>query len=388
MIKVYKRLHWQSIILYERLRYSTEKGPKLKRYVKHPYAMLAHSSNAAHPVKSLGFCGFARAFWVSPIVAILFIVSFVYSSSDRVLAADNAIAGSDPAHSLFPRDSWVALKNGEQQWYAFRDEGDDTPIVVRMTVLPEQGATFRVITAEGVRAWKRSAELQPIGAGSVLELFPNDRYWTGSFVQSGTYYVLVESQARGPSNYKLTITGRGVSFPLLSFSNQYTLPVTPADGYPIGNTPEPQFTAPITSQIRAATEQAEVPDQPNSSPEHPLPPVGKTASIAPSETQWYGFRDEGDESTIQVSADATPDPCLAFEVWTPEQLRLWQLGTAFVPIGQGTANPSLNADLFWAGSFVKSGIYYVVVKRDPAVNGACTYQLQVMGDDVSLLLPD
>jgi hypothetical protein len=321
---------------------------------------------------------------------LLVVGSLLFSTSQRTLAADHSSAGSDPAHPLFPNDSWVTLKNSEQQWYAFRDEGDGTPIVVRMTVLPEQGATFRVITAEGVRRWERSGELQPIGAGSVLDLFPNNLYWTGSFVQSGTYYVLVESQGRGQSNYKLSIMGKGVSFPLRSFSQPTTLEDTPHNGYPLGNslaiTPQLTLESPFLS-TPAVTPTA-LPNRPNSSPENPLPPVGKTESIAPGETQWYGFRDEGDESTIQVSADATPNDCLAFELWTPEQLRLWQLGETFVPVGQGTANPSLKVDRFWAGSFIKSAIYYVVVKRNPSVIGTCTYKLQVTGDDVSLLLTD
>ncbi|MEZ4620690.1 MAG: hypothetical protein R2867_34985 [Caldilineaceae bacterium] len=61
--------------------------------------------------------------------------------------------------------------------------------------------------------------------------------------------------------------------------------------------------------------------------------------------------------------------------------------SAFQPIGQGTANELLKADLFWTGSFVKSGIYYVVVQRDPIAEGVCSYQLRVTGEDVSLIQP-
>jgi hypothetical protein len=124
-----------------------------------------------------------------------------------------------------------------------------------------------------------------------------------------------------------------------------------------------------------------------SSAENPLPPVGQSWALRTDTTHWYAFRDEGDESSIQVRADATPDTCAAFQVWTPEQLRLWQLGETFRPIGQGTPNATLRADLFWTGSFVKSGIYYVIVKRAPAIAENCTYKLWVTGDDVSLVRP-
>lgn len=298
----------------------------------------------------------------------------VFLGGQQVFAA----AGDDPTHPLFPTDSWVRLESGTKQWYAFRDEGDDTAITVRMTVLPVHGATFTVLTAEAVARWARGEGLSAVGAGSEIKLFPNDLYWTGSFVQSGTYYVLVQSSGQGASNYHLTISGSGVSFPLLSFTQPPSPMMNQPTLYPSGSrlpTPTPVAT------------QANAPPQALSSPENPLPPIGKTLAVGVGELHWYAFRDEGDESSIQVNADATPDTCLTFQVWTPEQLRLWQLGEEFRPVGQGTANPILKADLFWTGSFVKSGIYYVVVKRDPIVQGPCAYQLTVLGDGVSLVLP-
>jgi hypothetical protein len=130
-----------------------------------------------------------------------------------------------------------------------------------------------------------------------------------------------------------------------------------------------------------------VPALPNSSSENPLPPTGKTMAIAVDERHWYAFRDEGDAASIEVTADATPDDCLTFQVWTPDQLRLWQLGERFRAVGEGTANPILKADLFWTGSFVKSGLYYVVVARTPTARHPCSYKLWVTGEDISLVIP-
>lgn len=314
---------------------------------------------------------------------LLIVVSLLcLSSCHSALAADHYGAGDSPTRPRFPTDQWVALANGEQHWYAFRDEGDNTAITVQMTVVPRHGATVTVFTPEQSSRWLSGEDVAAVGAGSEIPRFPNDLYWTGSFVQSGTYYVLVESGGQGLSNYKLTISGSRVSFPLLSFTPPISPLIGPTHPYAMDNRP-PVAPTPVVTPTLTATPAP----PPLSSPETPLPPIGKTLSIATGETHWYAFRDEGDDATIRVSADATPDDCLTFQVWTPEQLRLWQLGEEFRPVGQGTVNTFLKADRFWTGSFVKAGIYYIVVKPDPATTGACTYTLHVMGDDVSLVLP-
>ena len=302
-----------------------------------------------------------------------------FLSNQPLLAA--APPGADPTRPLFPTDNWLTLTSGAHHWYAFRDEGDGASIVVRLTVIPEEEANFAVFTPAAVQAWQRGEPLVAVGEGNPLALFPNDRYWTGSFVQSGTYYVLVQSRGQGPSSYRLTINGPDVSFPIHSFAHQGAADTKQPPHYPMGNrrpTPALPTPTPTSEPMTAAA---------LSSAENPLPPVGKPMTIAVNEIQWYAFHDEGDASMIQVSADVTPDQCLAFQVWTPAQLTEWQQGAEVRPVGQGTANPEIKADLFWSGSFVKSDIYYVVVTRNPAVPGVCTYKLLVLGDDVSLVLP-
>lgn len=289
------------------------------------------------------------------------------------------IAGGNSDLGYFPLSvaDWVTLANGTQHWYAFHNEGASTAldggaITVRMTVLPDQGATFMILTPDQVRQWLRGEALNPVGAGTKDALFPNESTWTGSFVQSGTYCILVKSAGHGLSNYKLTISGQGLTFPSAN-----------AGPVPGPNDCLHNIRPPLAAQ--AITPTVAVPS--NSSPEQPLLPVGRTVTIARGERQWYTFRDEGDDASIQVIADATPDHCLTFQIWTPEQLQRWQHKESFIPVGQGTPNTFLKADLFWTGSFVKSGLYYVVVERDRSTPGDCAYKLWVTGHDVSLPLP-
>lgn len=309
-----------------------------------------------------------------------------YLQAAPVAAAPWQCKDGQTAAPLTPIDAWMALADGEQQWYAFRDEGDDTPIAIRMTVVPAGGARFIVLTAAQANDWVRGETTTAVGQGTPSSVVNDDLYWSGSFVQSGTYYVLVKSNNQGLSNYKLVINGKRVADPLLSFA--WSNPPTPTGEAicppPTGSTnTAPQSTATPTVAIPPVVTTTVL----TSSPENPLPPIGKRLAIALGERHWYAFRDEGDDATIQIRADATPDHCLTFQVWTAEQLRLWRLNESFDPVGEGTANASLKADLFWSGSFVKSGTYYVVVTHDRASPNGCTYALAVTGDNVSLVNP-
>lgn len=309
------------------------------------------------------------------LLALVVMGFLLWVDREPTLAAPAVCAAIPSANPLLATDTWVSLANGERHWYAFRDEGDSTTIAVRMTVLPEHSAAFWVLTPEQFKRWQQGEAIEAVGAGTEPALFYHDLYWTGSFVQSGIYYVLVESNGQGVSNYKLTIRGDRISFPLQRFPIIGQVPACPTDGSQPAPSPTPNGGEANPSALVV------------SSPESPLPPVGKLVTIAVGESHWYAFRDEGDEASIQIRADATPDACLTFQVWTPENLQRWQQGQEFRPVGQGTTNATLKADLFWSGSFVKSGIYYVVVKHNPALSNSCTYALTVTGDDVSLVLP-
>lgn len=329
--------------------------------------------------------------WV--LSSLIFVGVALFGYPERTLANSFLCVegvGNEPTHPFTPIDAWIALQDGDQHWYAFRDEGDDTPIRVRLSVVPANGATFSVLTPAQVMAWRRGDVVAPVGAGSPSTVFDGDLYWTGSFVDSGIYYILVESSWRGLSNYMLSIQGDRVSFPLTSFIQPLPPIATFGSECSIPVAPNPTAT-PVTAEptggrlpVATATAASSII---YSTPEEPLPPIGKSLPIQGDDVHWYAFRDEGDDGAIAIRATANPAHCIAFALWTPDQLRLWQQNIEFRAVGEGTVNEQMNGDLFWTGSFVKSGIYHIVVTHDPAIPGDCTYQLRVTGEDVSLLLP-
>ncbi|MCB0109331.1 MAG: hypothetical protein KDE53_25585, partial [Caldilineaceae bacterium] len=112
----------------------------------------------------------------------------------------------------------------EKQWYAFRDEGDQTSIAVRMQVTPGDRAFFEVLTPEEVNKWANGETFDPVGAGTKNADLGDDLYWTGSFVSSGTYYVVVTSRNLGDSEYTLSINGDDVSFPTAQVASPQAAP--------------------------------------------------------------------------------------------------------------------------------------------------------------------
>jgi hypothetical protein len=316
----------------------------------------------------------ANKHFVQVWLALLIVGAMTISGAGVALAADDAgDAGSGPGTAMSPSDGWVQLANGEKQWYAFRDEGDQSSISVRMNVTPGDRAFFEVLTPEQVNKWANGETFDPVGAGTKNADLGDDLYWTGSFVSSGTYYVVVTSRNFGDSQYTLSINGDDVSFPMAQ--------VAAPQAAPVATTPEVAQAQPVAEPAMSIEEQMAM--MTGSSADAALAPVGDTMQIASGQKQWYAFYDGGDGHSIQIRADVQPDSGLSFQVLTPAELRLWQQGMSYDPVGRGTENADLNADLFWTGSFVKGGTYYIVVEPSGLNAGPITYNLTVTGEDVS-----
>lgn len=285
-------------------------------------------------------------------------------ASMGVVAAFAQEPGFDPGSAGGPSANWVSINPGQDHWYAFRDEGDRESIEITLDVQPADRASFKVVTQDNLRRWADGEKLVGVGAGTQNASMDDKLFWTGSFVKGDTYYVLVEGDNFIASTYKLTISGKDVSFPTLA-EPMMTEDVMASE---MALTVEPAPAAAVESGMSA---------------EMAMAPIGAYKQILPGQTQWYAFRDEGDQSQISINVDAVPDSGVTFEVWTPEQLRLWKAGETFDPVGAGTENTAIKADLFWSGSFIKGDTYYVVVKHSNLTNAPATYSLTVEGDDVS-----
>jgi hypothetical protein len=124
-------------------------------------------------------------------------------------------AGTGPANAITSPKGWVTTTPGATTWYAFSYLGDGSQITVHMFVYPSSAASYTVWTPQDLLSsqsgWTLGGSTSPVGIGSPNPNNGNDIMWSGSFITSGTYYVVV-SQGKTPGGYNLQITGSGVSF--------------------------------------------------------------------------------------------------------------------------------------------------------------------------------
>ena len=53
--------------------------------------------------------------------------------------------------------------------------------------------------------------MEPIGRGSADDFVAGDLSWSGNFVESGRYYLILTNGSSQSANYTLSISGDGVS---------------------------------------------------------------------------------------------------------------------------------------------------------------------------------
>ena len=218
------------------------------------------------------------------ILSIIGIISVFTLSSISAADIDTG-PGSGPAHAFVPTTNRVTLEAGGQHWYVFHDEGDAGTISIELNVEPDDGATFQVITTEQIRRWVQGEKLVGIGAGTKNDNVSADLFWTGSFVQSGDYYVMVEGQ-ESASNYQLEISGDDVSLSIRTIAPRPDPDILMSDELGL----EVETDLYRTASVQGGT-----------GPNDPLPPTGVQMHIRQGQKHWYAFRDEGDGAQIRLA---------------------------------------------------------------------------------------
>ena len=250
--------------------------------------------------------------------------------------------GAGPADALTPSNGWGVLSAGQQVWYAFQYAGDSSPIMVRVSADPSNAVAVSVWTQTDVQDWTQGNAPDPVGSGSVNDLYAGDLTWTGNFNAAGVYYVVVESN--GPvANYRLQISGNGVSFPSAKSAQAAT------------------ESAPAAA--RPATTAATAPARTGYGPGDALTADGKWAPLGVGQKVWYVFQGYGSDFRATVQMSVAPGGSAGFSIWTAEEVAQWQQGLGAEPVGRGSANSLYGGDLVWTGSFNLTGAYYVLVEQ-------------------------
>lgn len=98
---------------------------------------------------------------------------------------------------------------------------------------------------------------------------------------------------------------------------------------------------------------------------------------------WYAFAYDGTGSPIEVRLETVPQDSLDVTIWTPREIRNWELGLESDPVGYGSQAVDAPGTLTWNGEFSIAGVYYVMVERTVDQPGKSYYLLGVSGEGVS-----
>jgi hypothetical protein len=118
-------------------------------------------------------------------------------------------AGPDSARAMPAVEQRLTI--GQRIWYAFRYAGDNSPIVIEMSVNPPTAASFALWTPLNVKLWSEGGKENPVGHGTPNEGAGGALVWVGNFNEAGIYYVVVDQTGPYTGSFTLTASGTAVT---------------------------------------------------------------------------------------------------------------------------------------------------------------------------------
>lgn len=126
-------------------------------------------------------------------------------AADEPAAATETTGGTGPDTALAVAGKWTSLEPGQTVWYDFNYYGGDSQILIQMWT-DSNDAGFGVWTPEQVSCWAKGEAVDPIGRGTYNQYVDGDLSWSGSFAQSGIYYIVVQNQGADLAHFALTLS--------------------------------------------------------------------------------------------------------------------------------------------------------------------------------------
>lgn len=136
-----------------------------------------------------------------PVPAAEMIASTPAMASESVADSPSTPASTEP-NALLP---------GAEAVVSFDYDGKADQILVSLDSDPDSAISFSVWTPNEWQRRSKGQDVSPIGRGTANDLVVGDLSWSGNFVESGTYYLILTNGSSQNANYTLTISGDGVS---------------------------------------------------------------------------------------------------------------------------------------------------------------------------------
>jgi hypothetical protein len=305
-------------------------------------------------------------------VALVAVAVLVFSAA----AFAQTAPGAGPDNPLLPDGTWTKVPASGEIWYIFHEEGDGETVNVDMKMVPNGGVSFEIWTPENLRDWAAEEEFDAVGEGTMsCNCEPEDELgkynWTGSFVESGDYLVVVKNEMDAASYFTLDVTGKEVSLPLRGIA------AAPA--------PEPAAAPAMAEEPVALAEGA------GESPAFAMPISQEWTNLGEGGYHWYAFTYDQDEDykPLEIRVFADPADAAVVTLRNEEQARLWAEEGEDAHFGCCTTayiDPAEEDDelpyMRWMADNLASGQYYIVVSPAEGLTGDINYRLEVLGEGV------
>lgn len=129
------------------------------------------------------------------------------TASTSAMESETVVDNADTATSTDPN----SLLPGAEAVVSFDYDGKAGQILVSLDSDPDSAITFSVWTPSEWQLRSQGQDVDPIGRGSANEYVTGDLSWSGNFVESGTYYLILTNGSSQSAGYTLSISGDGVS---------------------------------------------------------------------------------------------------------------------------------------------------------------------------------
>lgn len=281
--------------------------------------------------------------------------------------------------------------------------------VAQLEMSSAGSVAFDVYTAAQYKEFVAGEDVTPIGRGSRKSIETGNEYhntkllWANRTSASETFYIRVKNRNATTSSYQLNIWGKGTSFKGETASTAVesaTMESAAMESAAVESANEVVDSAPARSVARSAIAKAGVPDSGVSTagvstavrgvadgPDNALSVGSDAGTLAAGETRWYTFKYDYDHSSVKPPKQSTVQVkmnnknSVAFEVWTPMQVRDWINGETVTAIGAGSVAEDVDTNLIWVGSASATDRYYVLVEN--LTDSPVGYSINIGGSTVS-----
>ena len=242
--------------------------------------------------------------------------------------------------------------------------------------MTEVGAVeFYILNDALLNDWRNGVEIDPLGSGTAIDDDELVIAWANRSAGAETFYIAVRNMRDVPTDYKLTVSGNGITFPLGNLANT-------ASAEAVAATVEPAAAAAQSdATVTEGNERLSVIGA----------PVGDWLEIAPRRVHGYQVNyhfaeaEDGSTSNVTVKLEMGEAEDVNFFILTPDLVNEYRNGEDIEPLGTGSPiNEDTETKLIWTSDTVGEEVLYVLVENNRDVPSY--YTIDISGSGITFPL--